>query len=282
MPELPEVENTRRGLEQVVLGKTIQTIDVFWENLIVFEDSIEGWIQRLVGQTIQSVGRRGKYLVFQLNNDLLVSHLRMEGKYFYFPEQTIPEEKEKHTHLIFHFTDGSQLHYHDVRKFGRFELIQKGDAPLFFQQKKIGPEPTAEAFDINSFTASLIQSKRAIKTYLLSQVPVAGLGNIYVDEVLWMSHIHPESRADILTIEQISLLHQSIIDIMERATALGGSTIRTYRNTLGEQGRYQDELQVYGKQGTPCPKCGTLIEKMKVHGRGTHYCPQCQNKVGEA
>ncbi len=278
MPELPEVENTRRGLEQVVIGKTIQAIDVFWKNLIVFEDSIEEWVLRLIGQTIHAVRRRGKYLIFELDQDILVSHLRMEGKYFYFPEETSIEEKEKHTHLIYHFTDGSELHYHDVRKFGRFELIEREQEDDFFQQKKIGPEPTPEALDLSQFRDALKQSKRAIKTYLLSQVPVAGLGNIYVDEVLWMSRIHPEVNADSLTDKQMHTLHQATIDIMKRATALGGSTIRTYRNTLGEQGQYQNELQVYGKQGQPCPRCETLIEKIKVHGRGTHYCPHCQTK----
>ncbi|MBG9984049.1 DNA-formamidopyrimidine glycosylase [Aerococcaceae bacterium DSM 111022] len=280
MPELPEVESARVGLDRVARNKQIQAIEVYWPNLISTNLSIDEWQKTLIDQTIHQVSRRGKYLVFELDTHLLVSHLRMEGKYFYFLKEDIPQEKAKHTHVIFKFTDGSQLHYHDVRKFGRFELTSYKDQAAFFNSKKLGPEPTEEAFDLTEFSKALQKKSRAIKTVLLSQEQVVGLGNIYVDEVLFDSGIYPERPANSLTEKEIALLRTNIIQTIERATGLGGSTIRTYKNTLGEAGRYQDYLQVYGKQGTPCPNCGTTIEKIKVHGRGTHYCPVCQPREG--
>lgn len=278
MPELPEAENTRIGLERVSKEKTIKKIDILWENLIVTTLPLQKWQQTLMGQTINQVSRRGKYLVFELDTHLLVSHLRMEGKYlFYLPEE-IPTTIEKHTHVIFYFTDGSQLHYHDVRKFGRFELIPINERHLFFNAKKLGPEPTEEHFDLIQFESILLKKHRAIKTVLLSQEPVAGLGNIYVDEVLFDSKIHPERFANSLTHQEIIMLREAIIQTLKKATDLGGSTIRTYKNTLGEMGQYQHYLQVYGKKGEPCLRCGTPIEKIMIHGRGSHFCPKCQVK----
>ncbi|MBG9988978.1 DNA-formamidopyrimidine glycosylase [Aerococcaceae bacterium DSM 111176] len=278
MPELPEVESARVGLHQVTKNKLIHDIEIYWPNLIATELSVDEWHNTLINQTIHQVSRRGKYLVFELDTHVLVSHLRMEGKYFYYPSEDIPEEKAKHTHVIFKFKDETELHYHDVRKFGRFELVQYADVDQFFQEKKLGPEPTGEEFDLDAFSVALSKKSRVIKTVLLSQELVVGLGNIYVDEVLFDSGIYPERLANSLTESEVTTLRENIIRTIEQATELGGSTIRTYKNTLGESGRYQNYIQVYGKEGQPCPNCGTTIEKIKVHGRGTHFCPFCQPK----
>lgn len=280
MPELPEVESARVGLDKVTKNKQIHDIKIYWPNLISTELPIAEWSNILINQTIHQVTRRGKYLVFELDTHILVSHLRMEGKYFYYPSEATPDERAKHTHVIFQFKDKSELHYHDVRKFGRFELVQYADIESFFKGKKLGPEPTEEAFDLDVFTAALLKKSRVIKTVLLSQELVVGLGNIYVDEVLFESGIYPERLANTLTEAEVAILRTNIIKTIELATQLGGSTIRTYKNTLGESGRYQNYIQVYGKEGNPCPNCGTTIEKMKVHGRGTHFCPVCQPKEG--
>ena len=273
MPELPEVETVRRGLERLVVGREIVAVDVrvpkiIKTDLLAFETDI-------LGQTFQSVGRRGKYLLLTLNNQVIVSHLRMEGKYLLFPHQ-VPENK--HFHILFQLDDGSTLVYQDVRKFGTMELLQPNQLEAYFQKKRLGPEPTNTTFDLSKFTQKMKVSKKLIKPYLLDQTLVVGLGNIYVDEVLWAAKIHPERVSSSLTDSEIALLHDEIIRILQLGIANGGTTIRTYHNAFGEDGRMQQFLQVYGKTGEPCPRCATPIEKIKVGGRGTHFCPKCQKR----
>ena len=274
MPELPEVETVRKGLSQLVIGKKIQTVHVLWERMIANEKK-ECFEQQLSGQSIETIQRRGKFLIFFLTSNELISHLRMEGRYEYFPKETAPT---KHTHVIFQFTDGSELHYQDVRKFGRFALVEKGTWSSYPGIAKLGPEPTASQFSLDSFQQKLAKSTKAIKPLLLEQKLVTGLGNIYVDEVLWQARIHPETGANTLTEKEIKLLHQAIIRVLQEAVEAGGTTIRTYHNALGEAGTFQISLHAYGQQGKPCMRCGTPIEKIKVAQRGTHFCPNCQKK----
>lgn len=277
MPELPEVEAVRRGLNQLVRGKTIQQVIVSWPNIIDTSLPIDVWCRQLEGETIETIQRRGKYLIFYLTHGALISHLRMEGKYNFYPSEERPADKGKHVHVRFFMTDNSQLDYQDVRKFGRMTLIERNDVQKYFNNKKLGPEPTKDQFALEAFANSLKKTHRRIKAVLLDQKAVVGLGNIYVDEVLFRAKIHPETYSDRLTFEQISQLREQIIQVMEEAIAKGGSTIRTYKNSLGESGQYQKELQIYGKKGELCRECGTPIEKIKVAGRGTHYCPHCQS-----
>lgn len=158
------------------------------------------------------------------------------------------------------------------------ELLLPEQVEPYFQKRKLGPEPTKAAFDLATFEKQLGQSKKLIKPHLLDQTLVVGLGNIYVDEVLWAAKIHPERVSSTLTSPEITLLHDEIIRILQLAIEKGGTTVRTYQNAFGENGRMQDFLQVYGKTGQPCPRCGTPIEKIKVGGRGTHICPRCQKR----
>ncbi len=271
MPELPEVETVRRGLNRLVVGRTIARVSVRVPKMV--KPEVEIFSDSLAGQTLKAIRRRGKYLILEMTDLLLISHLRMEGKYLFFTDE-VPENK--HFHVFFHFTDGTTLVYQDVRKFGTMELLDKADEESFFVQKKIGPEPTEQDFKLAPFSKALRLSKKAIKPLLLEQRLVAGLGNIYVDEVLWAAKVHPERLASSLTSSEIRRLHDETIRILQLGIEKGGSTIRTYRNALGEDGTMQEELQVYGLDGLACSRCGTTIQKIKVGGRGSHFCPRCQ------
>lgn len=271
MPELPEVETVRKGLEKLVVGKRIQKVEIGYPRMVL--TGVDLLCGSLSGQEICSVGRRGKYLLLHLTDFVLVSHLRMEGKYHYFPEQ-VPVNK--HFHAFFTFTDGSHLVYQDVRKFGTMDLLGKEQVETYFLSKKLGPEPTEEDFVYERFKAQLAKSKKPIKAALLSQTLVVGLGNIYVDEVLFRAKIHPERKGQDLSTKESRILHQAIIEVLQLGIEKGGSTIRTYKNALGMDGSMQDYLQVYGKGGQACPHCQTEIVKFQLSGRGTHICPQCQ------
>ena len=273
MPELPEVETVRRGLETLILGKKISSIEIRYPKMI--KTDLEAFQNELVGQVIESMGRRGKYLLFYLTDKVLISHLRMEGKYFYYPDQ-VP--KRKHAHVFFQFEDGGTLVYEDVRKFGTMELLAPQFLDAYFVSKKLGPEPREDDFDLQTFQAALSKSKKPIKSHLLDQTLVAGLGNIYVDEVLWRAQVHPARPSQSLTAKEVAELHDQTIAVLGQAVEKGGSTIRTYTNAFGEDGTMQDFHQVYDKAGQECSRCGTVIEKIQLGGRGTHFCPQCQRR----
>lgn len=273
LPELPEVETVRRGLNKLVKGKVFQRIVVDYSPMI--KTGSDNFCKDLVGQTVCDVQRRGKYLLFYLTDFVLISHLRMEGKYHLFSHE-VPDDK--HFHVFFTFTDGTTLVYQDVRKFGTMELLRKEEVSTYFSTKKIGPEPTEEEFNVTEFATKLAKSKKLIKSHLLDQSLVAGLGNIYVDEVLFCAQVHPAQASNSLSEEEVVALHQAIITVLALGVEKGGSTIRTYRNALGMDGRMQEYLEVYGKSGEACSRCQTEILKIQLGGRGTHFCPSCQVK----
>jgi formamidopyrimidine-DNA glycosylase len=273
LPELPEVETVRKTLENLVLNKTIENISITWPKMIKGPSEINQFIDALKDQTIKEIGRRGKFLIFYTSDYSLVSHLRMEGKYAVYPKD---EPYDKHTHVIFHFTDGTDLRYKDVRKFGTMHLFKKGtefEAPPLID---LGPEPFSEDFTLDYLSQRLQRTNRKIKPTLLDQKILVGLGNIYVDEALFRSKIHPETIANTLNKEQLQKLHQEIINTLSEAVQKGGSTIRSYINSQGEIGMFQLELFVYGRKGESCKDCGQDLEKTVVGGRGTHFCPNCQ------
>ena len=271
MPELPEVETVRRGLERLLVGKTIGQVRVRYAKMI--GTGVDSFVHDLPSQTIERIGRRGKYLLFYLTGGVLISHLRMEGKYLFYPD-AVPERK--HAHVFFEMTDGGTLVYEDVRKFGTMELLNKDQLEFYFAARKLGPEPTDADFLLSPFAAALSRSKKLIKPYLLEQTLVVGLGNIYVDEALWRARLHPARPSASLKPAEVKRLREQIIEVLQLGIEKRGSTIRTYRNALGEDGTMQDFLQVYGKTGHPCARCGSPIEKIKLSGRGTHLCPRCQ------
>ncbi len=274
MPELPEVETVRRTLENFIKGKIIVKTEVFYEKILI-NTTKEIFTNHLMNQTILSIDRYGKYLIFNIGEYKLISHLRMEGKYF-IKDQGLP--KEKHEHIIFYFSDGLTLRYHDTRKFGTMELIDK-NAQSNGGLKTIGLEPFEEEFNFQYLKTKIHSSSRPIKSVLLDQKIVAGLGNIYVDEVLFLSKIHPEKKALSLNNEETKQVVKNARIVLEKAIALGGTTIRSYTSSLGVTGLFQNELFVHMRKGEHCKVCDSVIDKMRVGGRGTYFCPQCQRKA---
>ncbi|MBO8171844.1 MAG: DNA-formamidopyrimidine glycosylase [Bacillaceae bacterium] len=273
MPELPEVETVVRTLRQLVVGKTIEDVIVNLPRIIQKPDDSEAFRVLLIGQTIEDIQRRGKFLKFILTDQVLVSHMRMEGRYGVYESG---EPVEKHTHVIFRFTDGTELRYRDVRQFGTMHIFSKGEEEDLPPLNKLGPEPLSEGFTMQKFREMLSGRKTKIKPLLLNQEFLAGLGNIYVDESLFSAGIHPETEVPELTDEQIDRLYHSIRKTLQEAVKLGGSSVKSYVNGQGEMGMFQLNLQVYGRKGEPCGTCSTPIIRIVVGGRGTHLCPVCQ------
>ncbi|KAA8999739.1 DNA-formamidopyrimidine glycosylase [Paenibacillus spiritus] len=273
MPELPEVETVKRTLNALVQGKTLSDVTVRLPRIIRRPDDIEAFRLMLKGHTIQAVERRGKFLRFLLDGLVLVSHLRMEGRYgMYRPEDPL----NKHSHVIFHFTDGTELRYTDVRQFGTMDLFAEGEDLELPPLNKLGLEPLDPAFTPERFRTLLAGKPTKIKPLLLNQAYVVGIGNIYVDESLHRAGIHPETSAGALTAEQAERLHRAIVDTLSEAVEAGGSSVKSYVNGQGESGTFQQKLLIYGRKDGVCYTCGSPVEKSRVGGRGTHFCPNCQ------
>ncbi len=273
MPELPEVETLRRMLAERLVGKTFQAVDIRYPRL-VRQPSAEELTAALPGQQIKAVHRRGKYLLWQLTDNTLVIHLRMEGKFWFGWHEHV---QAKHVHAVFTFTDGTELLYQDVRKFGTMDLVPKDRLDWVAGFERLGPEPLAADFTPERLAQRLERHARSmIKSALLNQQVVAGLGNIYVDEALFLARIHPERRVGTLRRRHVAALHEAIVDVLQRGLDAGGASVRSYRHSDGEEGAFQHQLYVYGRQGEPCRRCGQTIRRVVVAGRGTHVCPRCQ------
>lgn len=274
MPELPEVETVKNVLKELTLNKTIKNVDVLRKQTI--EGNSVQFIKNLQGETIVDFERIGKFIIFHLTNKkVLISHLRMEGKYFLKDEKS---PLTKHDLIVFHFTDNTKLLYNDTRRFGRMSLetleTYKKNPPL----SKVGPDP----FFIKDSTVLQKAFKNktiAIKTALLDQSIMSGLGNIYVDEVLFACKIHPETPAKLINEKQLNLILEQSKIVLSHAIKAGGSTIKTYHPKEGISGNFQVNLKVYGKKDSSCLNCGTKLRKIFVNGRGTTYCPNCQRNI---
>ncbi len=270
MPELPEVETVRRTLETLILNKTITDIEVMYPKIIQMDEY--EFRDRLIGQKIHRIDRMGKHLIIHLDHDVLIVHLRMEGRFFYHLRGT---RLTKHDHLCFHLSDGMQLTYHDVRKFGTMHLFSHDDYLTQGPLKDLAKEP--DAIDYHEFKTMIQKRKTEIKAILLDQKVISGLGNIYVDETLFRAGIHPTRLGIHVTDLEAKKILDSAKLVLEKAILLGGTTIRTFEAMDGVHGRFQNELMVHTKAGEPCPICGTTIIKTKVKGRGTYVCPTCQH-----
>ncbi|MED4584863.1 DNA-formamidopyrimidine glycosylase [Brevibacillus choshinensis] len=275
MPELPEVETVVRTLGGLVVGKQIERVSVLLPRIIRTPDDVEEFKSQLAGQTIHAIKRRAKFIQFFLDQDVLISHLRMEGRYGLYQAE---EPVEKHTHVIFYFTDGTELRYRDVRQFGTMDVYPLGMETTTGPLSKLGVEPLDESFTADVLRRLLKDRPTKIKPLLLNQECIVGLGNIYVDESLFKARIHPERPAGKLTKKQVDLLHESIVATLSEAVDQGGSSIKSYVNGQGEMGMFQQSLMVYGRKDEPCVNCGTEIVRFVVGGRGTHICPVCQKK----
>lgn len=275
MPELPEVETVKRTLNDLVNGKQIKSVTVRLARIIQRPDDIQAFANLLAGHSIVNVERRGKFLRIVLDGLVLVSHLRMEGRYGLFSKD---DPLDKHTHVIFHFTDGTELRYTDVRQFGTMHLFQIGEDLQLPPLNKLGQEPLESSFTPEKFKQIVSGKSTKIKSLLLNQEYIVGIGNIYVDESLHRAGIHPEVSAKDLSDDQLDQLHHAIVSTLTEAVNAGGSSVKSYVNGQGESGTYQQQLLIYGRKDQPCNNCGTMIEKTVVGGRGTHYCPSCQRK----
>lgn len=278
MPELPEVETVRRGLEALLVGKTIAGVDVRLARIVRTPD-VSLFEKRLAGTQVSAVSRRGKYLLITVDDLTLVSHLRMEGRY---GVHTGEEPIEPHTHVIFHLTDGSQLRYRDVRQFGTMDLMTADQLATWPNLLGLGPEPLDLAWDARYLRRITRKRRAPIKAVLLDQEVVAGLGNIYVDEILHRACVHPERSAASLSLVTLTTITTHIREVMAEAIAQGGSSIKSYVNGYGAPGGYQFSLRVYGRTGKPCVTCGREIVKGRVAGRGTHVCLTCQKPPRQA
>ena len=273
MPELPEVETVKEILKSKLIELEVKDVLVHYDKMIKTSDTTE-FKEKLIGQKFVDVKRRGKYLIFELDDYYLLSHLRMEGKFFYGDDASA---RAKHIHAEFLLCSGVKLRYEDVRKFGTFHLYEKGisleSTPAF---TVLGPEPWADEFNVANVMTFFKGKKIPIKSMLLSQKVVAGLGNIYVDEVLFASKIHPMKKSGDLTRKEVEKVIHHTKEILSQAIVYKGTTIRTFSSQHGSAGEFQNFLQVHTKKDEPCPKCSALILKTKVGGRGTYFCPTCQ------
>ena len=270
MPELPEVETVKNGLIKKVKGKKITNCSVRYHGIIAYPTPKE-FIKNIENQTINDIRRRGKFLMFVLDDYYLISHLRMEGKYFI---KTPQENLTKHDHVIFTLNNSEELRYNDTRKFGKMHLVKKDElqnSPI----EKLGKEPWDEDLTID-YLKTKLNKKKAIKTLLLDQSIITGIGNIYADEILFLSRINPEILGCNLTEENLTSIIDNTKKVLESAIALGGTTIHSYTAVDGITGRFQQELLVHGKKDELCPNCQTKIIKIIVNTRGTYYCPNCQ------
>lgn len=273
MPELPEVETVKEALNQTVKGQTIKEIELRYEPMIK-NMSADEFKEKLINQTIQEVSRRGKYLVFHFDDYQLLSHLRMEGKYFYVDSNF---ELNSHVHVIFTLENGKRLLYQDTRKFGTYHLYDKAiDLETTAPFQVLGLEPFATEFTPSYVKEKIQNKKKPIKSLLLDQTIVCGLGNIYVDEVLYRARLHPLTSSSELTDKDIENVVKYTVEVLARAIELGGTTIRTFSSSHGVSGTFQNELLVHQRKGENCYECHTPIEKIKVGGRGTYFCPTCQ------
>ncbi|TVQ41917.1 MAG: DNA-formamidopyrimidine glycosylase [Gloeocapsa sp. DLM2.Bin57] len=282
MPELPEVEIVRIGLNQLTSGKTIQGGEVLLTTTLAHPSSLSEFWQEINNTTIHSWSRRGKYLLASLQDDrqqpagVLGVHLRMTGQLLWLPQST---PLQKHTRLRWFFADNQELRFVDIRTFGKVWLIPSTITPetIITGLQKLGPEPLTNGFTIDYLLNTLAKTQRNIKTVLLDQSIIAGIGNIYADEALFKSGIHPETRAAELTKEEVTKLHRGIINVLQESITYGGTTFSNFINVVGINGNYGKLAWVYRRMGQPCRVCQTPIERLKLAGRSSHFCPKCQS-----
>lgn len=316
MPELPEVETTVRGLNKKIIGSKIKDIWTDWPKYFKkgskdsnhLSKSEKEFLKCVKGEEVIGVRRIGKNVIIELSNKKAVlAHQKMSGHLItgkwkkpkkdweppkevskkWESEEYIPDapygsylwnEKNRFVRLIFFFKDGSMMALSDLRRFAKVLCGKKEDILNISDIKDLGPEPLDPDFDSEDFKKLFKGRRGRIKSLLLNQKFLSGVGNIYSDEALWMSKIHPETKADKLTNEELSSLYDSIVKILKKAVQLKGTSIDDYREPDGSKGRFEDELEVYHQEGEECSRCGTKIDRIKVGARSAHFCPKCQNK----
>lgn len=287
MPELPEVETVRRGLAELIVGKTISAETHDTEK--GFPNAPADVTAFLIGAQVTAVRRRAKVLMIDLSTEhTLLIHLKMTGQLVFVSDNDrfgaghpndslIHQLPDTSTRVTLTFSDGSHLFFNDQRKFGWMRLLPTIEIPNITFMQKVGPEPLASDFTAQEFMQRFVRRGRTnIKAALLDQSVVAGVGNIYADEALWGAKIHPKRLVQTITDEEFTALYDELRAVMTLAIEKGGSSNHTYINAEGKRGSYMDFARAFRREGLPCPRCGTTIEKIRVAGRGTHICPHCQ------
>ena len=278
MPELPEVESVRRRLAPLLEGRRLDRVEIADPRLTRPAAAPEEVARELEGERVRAVDRRGKYLIvrFESGRALLV-HLRMTWSFRHAPAGTLPDDPYRRA--VVKLDDGSDVAYRDVRRFGTWLLLEPDEAEAYLAVR-LGPEPLSPAFGAGHLARRLAGRRAPVKTAILDQRTVAGLGNIYADEALWRARIHPRRPAGELGPDEVRALHRAVRRALELGIARQGATLRDYALPDGTAGRMQAEFSVYGRAGEPCPRCGTPVERIVVGGRGTWYCPHCQPSPG--
>lgn len=287
MPELPEVETVRRGLADLIIGKVVASATN--DTPKIFPNTVTDVTHFLVGAHITAVRRRAKVLMIDLSTDYsLVIHLKMTGQLVFVDkderfgaghpnDSLVNALPDRSTRVTITFGDGSQLFFNDQRKFGWVKLMPTTEIPNLPFMQKVGPEPLDESFTAAAFAERFARRGRTnIKAAILDQSVVAGVGNIYADESLWGAKIHPKRLVATITTVEFEALYTDLRAVMNLSIEKGGSSNRNYVNAEGKRGSYMDFARVFRREGLPCPRCGTTIEKLRVAGRGTHICPHCQ------
>jgi formamidopyrimidine-DNA glycosylase len=271
MPELPEVETVRRGLEPAVVGRTVRDVRFTPEGHRLLQGAAPEAVRAaLLGRRFTAACRRGKYLILPLDDGRsLVLHLRMTGRIEVEPA-TAPEGDFFRAAIL--LDDGNELRWRDVRRFGTWQLCD-GLSEL---EAKLGPEPLSAEFTVEALAAALFGRVAPVKSTLLDQRRVAGLGNIYVDEALHLARIHPTRPSGSLTAGELARLHAGLREVLEKGLRNFGTTLRDFVNAYGQEGRNREHLLVYQRTGLPCYRCGTAIGRIVLGGRGSHFCPVCQ------
>lgn len=271
MPEIAEVETVRNTLKNMILNKKIVDVNIIYPKII--ESDIKDFKDILIGRKFIDIDRIGKWLMFDLNDYYLLSHLRMEGKYFV---KKSTDEIIKHEHIIISFDDGTDLRYHDTRKFGRMNLVKKSDIDKVEAIKKQGIEANSNKLTKEYLYDKIHKKNIPIKSLLLDQTIISGLGNIYANEVMFDARINPNKLGKDISLKECDLIVKASKKIIDAAIKDGGTTIKSYTSSLGVTGRFQQHLMVHKREGEECKVCGTLIENIKIGGRSTYFCPKCQ------
>jgi formamidopyrimidine-DNA glycosylase len=289
MPELPEVETVKNGLSRLLKNKTVKSVTFDWPK--GFPNSEADVNNFLVGASVINVERRGKSLIITLSSKYcLVVHLKMTGQLVFRGKEQfgaghpnnslIGPLPDRSTRVVLTFTDNSKLFFNDQRKFGWMRLLPEFEVANLDFMKKLGPEPLNSEFKNSEFRKRVRRRKNSsIKATILDQTVLAGVGNIYADESLWMAKIHPASLSGTLSDAKLNLLFKSIKEVFIKSISLGGSTDRNYVDAEGKKGSYLEFANVFRKEGQLCPRCNTIIIKTRVATRGTHLCPKCQRKT---
>ena len=273
MPEMPEVETIRRILADKITGRRIKNKDVLFPRLIKWPDEFS-FKAGLIGKRIKEVARKGKYLLFVLeDNMILVVHLRMTGRIYYSAGKA---QQDNYTRIIFELDNCDRLIYADKRTLGTLYAVASNELSRINGLNTMGPEPLSEEFSPDYLQNILAGRNAKVKALLLDQKVIGGLGNIYVDESLALAGVRPDRSAQNLTKAEIKKLHKAINRVILDGIKHGGTTFSDYRDGAGQSGQHQNFLNVYGRKNQPCRNCNTLIERIAVAGRGTHFCPRCQ------